>query len=308
MDIKIKRVGVVGAGTMGSQIAVHARCFGYQVKIFDPDESQLQKSLQLVKWGGPSNRQPVVPKKQWETEAKKLIVHSSMEDALNDADLVIEAGPENIEVKRKLFRQMDQLTPNHAILATCSSSIPITKILPASEKGAQCINLHFYQPTTITNMVDVMGCPITRPEVMDAGRKWVVSLRCVPLEVKKELFGFCFNRIWRAVKREVLFMWANDYVDYREMDRAWMIVNGSPMGPFGLMDTVGLDVVYEIEMMYYLESKKKVDHPPLRLKEKIKKGELGAKTGRGFYTYPNPEYREPNFCQPNITEIDQCGD
>jgi 3-hydroxybutyryl-CoA dehydrogenase len=147
-------------------------------------------------------------------------------------------------------------------------------------------------------MVDVMGSPATRAEVIDAAVKWVVSLGCVPLNVKKELLGFCYNRIWRAIKKEVLFMWAEDFVDYREIDRAWMIANGTPMGPFGLMDAVGLDTVYNIEMVYFTDSKDQKDKPPEDLLEKIKRGELGVKTGKGFYTYPNPEFLQPDFLNP----------
>ena len=302
MEANIKSVGVVGAGTMGSQIAVHAFCFGYHVTVFDLDDSKLEKSLQKVRWVGSSSRPPIVSRERWTAATRNLKTSPSLNEALNDADLVIEAGPENIEAKRDLFKKMDRLTSEHTILATTSSSIPVSKLLPSTDRDPQCLNLHFYQPTIITNMVDVMGCSITRPEVMDAGRNWVISLRCVPLKVKKELPGFCYNRIWRAVKREALFMWANDFVDHREIDRAWMIANGAPMGPFGLMDTVGLDVVYDIEMMYYLDSKKQEDLPPRRLEEKIKRDELGVKTQHGFYTYPDPEYRNPDFCLPNLSE------
>ena len=298
MTANIKKVGIIGAGTMGSQIAVHALCFEYQVSIFDLDENKLENSLQLFQWVGSGAREPVISREAWESAAKKLRTSPSMEAALEDADLVVEAGPEKVELKRELFHRMDRLTPEHTILATTSSSIPVSHLLPNSDKDSQCLNLHFYPPTVITNMVDVMGCDLTRPEVMEWGRKWVISLGCVPLNVKKELPGFCYNRIWRAVKREVLFMWASDFVDHREMDRAWMIANNTPMGPFGLMDAVGLDVVYDIEMMYYSESKKQEDLPPPLLSEKIKRGELGVKTGRGFYTYPDPEYRDPDFCRP----------
>lgn len=294
----IKKVSVVGAGTMGSQIAVHALCFGYQVAIYDLDPGKLKHSFQHVNWGGSSTRTPVVSPEKWKAAAKNLCMSPSLEAALEDADLVVEAGPEKIEIKQEIFRQMARLAPGHTILATTSSAIPVSQLLPGAGSESRCLNLHFYHPTVITNMVDVMGTSHTRPEIMDMACKWVVSLGCVPLKVKKELFGFCFNRIWRAIKKETLYMWANDFVDHREMDRAWMIAFGTPLGPFGLMDAVGLDVVHDIEMMYYQASKKQEDLPPKRLKEKIGKGELGVKAGIGFYTYPDPEYRKPGFCQP----------
>ena len=138
---------------------------------------------------------------------------------------------------------------------------------------------------------------------MKRGINWIRSLECIPLTVKKELLGFCFNRVWRAVKREVLNMWANGFVDFRDVDRAWMIFNGmnksqERFGPFALMDKVGLDVIYDIEMVYYNDSKDPKDRPPKELKEKIARGELGVKSGRGFYTYPEPEYMKPDFLNP----------
>ena len=116
--------------------------------------------------------------------AKDIKTSLSLNEALTDADLVMEAGPEDIAVKRDLFKQMDELTPANTILATTSSSIPVSRLLPSTDKDKQCLNLHFYFPTIVTNMVDVTGSPATRAEVMDAAVKWAISLGCVPLEQK----------------------------------------------------------------------------------------------------------------------------
>ena len=149
-------------------------------------------------------------------------------------------------------------------------------------------------------MADVMGGSQTLPEVIAAGKHWVRTLNLLPLSVNKELLGFCFNRVWRAVKREVLWMWADGYVDFMDVDRAWMVFNGmqsgeSAFGPFALMDKVGLDVIWDIEMVYYRESGDPKDHPPQALRDKIVSGELGVKTGKGFYEYPKPAYLDPDF-------------
>jgi 3-hydroxyacyl-CoA dehydrogenase len=134
----------------------------------------------------------------------------------------------------------------------------------STKRPERCLNMHFYQPAVGMNMVDVMGGSKTDPQVMEASKEWVRSIGCVPLTVKKELLGFCFNRVWRAVKRETLYMWAEGFVDFRDVDKGWMIFTGMPMGPFGLMDQVGLDVIYDIEMVYYEDSKAAiyVDGPP----------------------------------------------
>jgi 3-hydroxybutyryl-CoA dehydrogenase len=143
-----------------------------------------------------------------------------------------------------------------------------------------------------------MGGTRTLPEIMEAGVAWVRSIGCIPLPVKKEIMGFCFNRIWRSIKREALYMWANGYVDFRDIDRGWMIWTGMDLGPFGIIDSIGLDVVYDIEMVYYKDSKDPKDYPPSTLKDKIERGELGVKTGKGFYKYPDPEFLLPGFLNP----------
>jgi len=114
-------------------------------------------------------------------------------------------------------------------------------------------------------------------------KKWIESIGCTPLVVKKECLGFVFNRIWRAIKRECLAIWAGGYADIETVDNAWKIWTGKGIGPFKMMDGVGLDVVFDIEMMYYKESGDPNDKPPQALKDMIDRGELGNKSGHGFY-------------------------
>jgi 3-hydroxybutyryl-CoA dehydrogenase len=296
MDKKIQKVAVVGTGTLGTQIAILSTCFGYEVSAFDIDEGSFNKVVQNLKSfiktpGGKS----MFSSEDWKKGAEKVKLFKELEEALLDADMVIEAAPEDLELKRQIFERLDALVPRGAILATNSSSIPISKIESATTRLARCLNMHFYYPALGLNMVDIMGGTKTTPEVIKTAKSWVRSIGCVPLTVKKEILGFCFNRVWRAVKRETLYLWAEGFVDFRDIDRAWMIFTGMPSGPFGLMDNVGLDVVYDIEMVYYTESKDPKDHPPEALKDKVDRKELGVKTKKGFYTYPDPEYSKPNF-------------
>ena len=190
---------------------------------------------------------------------------------------------------------MDELAPPQAILATNSSTIPVSRIEDATGRPEKCLNLHFYTPVTGLNMVDIMGGSKTTPETMEAGKQWLSAISCVPLTVKKEIYGFCFNRVWRSVKRQVLYMWADGFVDYKDLDRAWMLAYGLPVGPFGQMDINGLDITYQVEMSYYHESGEERDRPPEALKEMVDRGELGVKTGKGFYSYPDPEFADPDF-------------
>jgi 3-hydroxybutyryl-CoA dehydrogenase len=301
MNKPLENVTIVGAGTLGAQIAILAVNAGCRVVVFDlvPEafEAMVAKLRSDLQAKGVT---PFIAYERWAALQEKVSIVTDLDRALKDAELVIEAIPENMELKRNMFQQLGRKAPGSAILATNSSSIPVSHLEDSSGRPERCLNIHFYMPLQGMNIADVMGGTRTRPEVLQTGIAWVRSLGIIPLTVNKELLGFCFNRVWRAVKREVLRMWADGYVDFRDIDRAWMVFTGnrSGPGPFGLMDNVGLDVVWDIEMVYYHESNDPRDHPPEALKKKIEKGELGVKTGKGFYTYPNPEYRQPDFLNP----------
>ncbi len=297
---EIKKVAIVGAGTLGAQIAVLAADAGYDVTAFDTNPKAFSKNLEDLRLSlRNKGKEPFISWDRWETSSERIAQSAALETTVARADLVIEAAPENLELKRKVFRELGRLSPTGAILATNSSSLPVSRIEESSGRPERCLNLHFYRPLEGMNIVDVMGGSRTSPGVMDAGIDFVRSLGCIPLTVKKEQVGFCFNRVWRAIKRETLHMWAAGTVDFRDIDRAWMVFTGiKEAPPFALMDNVGLDVVYDIEMVYYNESGDPKDHPPRALKDKIEKGELGVKSCKGFYSYPDPEYLRPDFLNP----------
>jgi 3-hydroxybutyryl-CoA dehydrogenase len=300
MTLPLKKVAVVGSGILGTQIAMVAAHAGYMVKVFDLNEEAFKQTFEKIRTDlRGKGITPIVPWEAWDDCAKAVLHVTNLDQAVNDADLVIEAAPENMELKKKLFKELGEKTGPKTILATNSSSMPVSRFEEESGRPEYCLNIHFYFPLQGINIVDIMGGTRTRPEVVEKGSSWVRSLGFIPLTVKKELLGFCFNRVWRSIKREVLYMWGNDFVDFQDVDRAWMVFTGMKEGPFALMDKVGLDVVWDIEMVYYGDSKDPKDHPPGAFKEKIERGELGVKSGKGFYTYPNPAYLSPGFLKPS---------
>jgi 3-hydroxybutyryl-CoA dehydrogenase len=296
MTRNLQRVAVIGSGILGTQIAMMAAHSGYSVKIFDPRKDAFLTTYNKIKSDLKSkNMTPFIPWDQWEKCSSSVVKAASQDEAVMDAHLVIEAAPENVVLKNKIFAELGRQAPPEAILATNSSSIPVSKLEVSSGRAERCLNIHFYFPLQGVNMVDIMGGNKTLPEVFQTGVDWIKSIGCIPLKVNKEILGFCFNRVWRAIKKEVLFMWGNGFVDYRDSDRGWMVFTKMKEGPFAIMDKVGLDVVYDIEMVYYEESGDPKDKPPDVLLEKIRRGELGVKSGKGFYTYPDPEYLRPDF-------------
>ncbi len=296
MALPLQRVAVVGSGVLGTQIAMLAAHAGYTTKVYDPVkgafDAVFNKYMADLKAKGVT---PLIPFEKWEGIRKNVQHVTDLAEAVKDAELVIEAVPENLTLKKQVFKDLGKWTPPTCILATNSSSIPVSRMEKSSGRPEYCLNIHFYFPLQGVNMVDIMGGSKTLKKVFDTGVEWIRSVNCVPLRVNKEILGFCFNRVWRAIKREVLYMWGNGFVDFRDSDRAWMIFTGMKEGPFALMDKVGLDTIYNIEMVYYKDSKLKLDKPPKKLLDMVKRGELGLKTGKGFYTYPNPEFLQPDF-------------
>ena len=309
MNKEIKHVAILGSGMLGAQIAMLVRHRGYGVTLYDPQPGTFGATVEKYRKDFKSKgNTPFIPLEDWDAIEQSCREMDSLEAAVETADLIIEAVPEILDLKKEIFEKMGKAAPAHAILASNSSSIPVSRMEQSSGHPERCVNIHFYQILSGMNMTDVMPGTSTLPEVVEACADWVRSIGCVPLKVNRELLGFCFNRVWRAVKKETLQMWANGFVDFRDVDRAWMIFTGMNMGPFGLMDLVGLDTVYNIERVYYENSGDPGDHPPKELMRKIEKGELGVKTARGFYKYPKPEFVGEAFLSPEKPAHDHLDD
>jgi 3-hydroxybutyryl-CoA dehydrogenase len=151
-------------------------------------------------------------------------------------------------------------------------------------------------------MVEIGGGTKTDTETVDALTEYARRIALLPLHVRKESTGFIFNRVWRAIKKETLKVVESGVASFEDVDRAWMTMYHTPMGPFGKMDEIGLDVVKEIEEHYAAESNDPTDLPPHILTERVTRGDLGMKTGRGFYRYPNPAWAQPDFLKPGSGE------
>jgi 3-hydroxybutyryl-CoA dehydrogenase len=277
MNEPIKKVSILGAGIMGAQIAARTLLYNYLLDIYDINSEALDNAKKFIK--GYLNR------KKSENLLEKITFHSDLFEAVKDTDLIIEAIPENLELKKKFFSEIDKLAPPHTIIATNSSTFPVSRIEDAVERKDKVLNIHFYPPITARPMADIMRGSKTSDDTFEKGKKWITSIECRPLIVKKESFGFLFNRLWRAVKKEALEIWAQGYADIEDIDAAWRIFTGMPTGLFLMFDGVGLDTIYNVELSYYNESGDPRDKPPEALKEIVERGDLGVKTGKGFYVY-----------------------
>ena len=291
-----RTVCIVGAGSMGTQIGLQCATHGYTVWLVD----RLAEALQRTAESHSQELEKRLEKQQITAEEKEVILRrihltTNMEEGASNADLVIETVPECLDIKREVFAQLDEVCPRHTILATNSSSLRISAIENATHRPDEVLNMHFYSLAMHRMMVELMRGTATSDETIEKVRQFARTLGLTPLLVRKESTGFIFNRVWRAIKKECLHLVDDGVASHEDVDRAWMIFLGTPFGPFGMMDRVGLDVVRDVEMVYYRESGDESDAPPKLLLDKIEKGELGMKTGKGFYTYPDPAFEAPGW-------------
>ncbi len=296
---QIERVAMIGTGTMGRLIALRSAQHGIPVILYDTDPAALDRAQtaihdMLVGWLA----QGTLGRIEMDDIVGRLRYADDLATAVRDVDLVIEAIPERVDLKRALFSQLDELCRESAIIATNSSSIRVSYLEDATARPEKVANLHYYNPIWEIPMVEIGRGTQTDTETIDALTAYARRIDLLPLHVQKESTGFIFNRVWRAIKKETLRVVDSGVASFEDVDRAWMTMYHTPMGPFGKMDEIGLDVVKDIEEHYASESNDPSDHPPPILTDRVARGDLGMKTGRGFYTYPNPAYASPDFLNP----------
>ena len=291
-----RKVCVVGSGFMGSQIALQCAIHGCDVTLYDSSTEALKKSVSACQqfldrtiedgYARASDRAAILD---------RIRRSESLDRAAADVDLVIEAISENIDIKREMFARLDAICRPETILASNSSSIRISRIESAVQRTELVLNAHFVQPVWKHPFVELMRGSSTSDTTIETVQAFMNSVSILPVLVRRESTGFIFNRIWRAVKKEALRVVDQGIATVEDVDRTWMIQMETPMGPLAMMDVIGLDVIRDIEMIYFEESGDPSDAPPSILLEKIENGDLGVKTGKGFYTYPDPAWQASDF-------------
>jgi len=282
----IKRIWVVGAGTMGHQIALQCATHNYDVHLVDSTKEILDSAQEKIREILEERvRLEEISSDSMEKALSKISYTTDLEKGAVDADFVIEAVYEDVEVKRNVFSRLDRICPSHTILATNSSSIRCSLIADATKRPEEVLNMHFLNPVWVRPLVEVMGSSSTSEESIETTVQLGQRIGLTPVTVNGEVTGYVFNRLWRAIKKASLYIVDKGYASFEDVDRAFMTGLPAPFGPFMGMDTVGLDVILAIEEQWYRESGDESDKPPKILVEKVKNGELGVKTGKGFYQY-----------------------
>lgn len=280
----IEKVLVIGAGQMGSGIAQVCAMSGYDVILHDLKEEFVQKGILNISKN--LNRQVEKGKISDEESQKILSRLSTSTDIQNAAgvDLVIEAAIENMDIKSKLFNELDEIAPKHTILATNTSSLPITEIAAATKRPEQVIGMHFMNPVPVMKLVEVIRGLATSDEVYAAIKYMAKKLSKVPVEVN-DFPGFVANRILMPMINEAVYTLYEGVASKEDIDNVMKLGMNHPMGPLTLADFIGLDTcLYIMETLHEGFGDDKYRPCPL-LRKYVKAGWLGKKTGRGFYEY-----------------------
>ena len=279
---QINKILVVGSGAMGSQIGMVCALAGYDVTLQDVDEDLLRKAQEQLE----SRMKRNVEKRRMEQEEvnvafDRMSFTTDLENAASEADFVIEAAVEKLEIKREIFTKLDEAAPEHAILATNSSTIVSSQVADATNRPDRVCNMHFFNPALVMECVEVVRNPETSDATIETAIELTRRIGKAPIILEKEVSGFVANRILGALMDEAVDLYENGVASFEDIDTACKTALGHPIGPFELMDLTGIDVNYHVRMARYEETGDESAKPKKSVAEKYEKGELGrAKLAR----------------------------
>ena len=281
-------IGVIGLGTMGAGIAEVFARNGFSVIGVEINDDAVARGREHLEH---STGRAVKRGKMSEAEQKELLdrisFSTSMTD-LADADFVVEAVVESLEVKKDIFRRLDEVVSPDAILATNTSSLSVTEISTANSRPGRIVGVHFFNPAPVQNLVEIVRTVVTEPVVLEQVKGLVGRLGKNPV-VCGDKAGFIANTLLFGYLNHAVSMYEGRYATREDIDAAMRFGCGYPMGPLALLDLIGLDTAYEILDTMYKQGRDRLHAPAPILKQMVTAGLLGRKTGRGFYTYEAPD-------------------
>lgn len=293
----LRTVLVIGAGTLGGQIALQSALYGFNVNLYDISDDALAKGMALIKGYTQSMlASGALTEAQLSAALERIHPTTNAQEAAQAADLVSESVPEDPQLKGKVFAQFNALCPQHTIFTTNTSTLVPSMYAEATGRPDRFAALHFHSYVWVSNVVDIMPHPGTAPETLDLLEAFAHRIGQIPIRLEKESHSYVLNAMLNALLRSATSLAAGQVTSFQNVDRAWMGVMKMPVGPFGILDTVGLETAWHINQYWAGVLK----DPELQrnadfLKTYVDQGWLGVKTGRGFYTYPDPEYAKPQF-------------
>jgi len=281
----LERAAVIGAGAMGHGIAQLLAMTGLEVWLVDIDEEILSKALNQIRWSlGKLVEKSRVTEENAKKALERLKTTTNFEEAVKNVDFVVEAVPENLELKKQVFSRLDKATPNHTILATNTSSLSITEISKATKKPDKVVGMHFFNPPVLMPLVEVIKGEYTSDETANLTMDLAKRMGKTPILVKRDVRGFIVNRVLISMFTEVCLAVGRGEATIEMVDAAVKYKAGLPMGAFELADYLGLDVTYSISKVMEEAYGARAKVCPA-LEKLVKDGKLGQKTGSGFYDW-----------------------
>jgi 3-hydroxybutyryl-CoA dehydrogenase len=281
------KLAVIGAGSMGAQIAQQAALHGIDVALQDQDPAQLRKARESNA-GHLARRVEKGKLSQQDVGAalERVRATSDLGEAVGSADMVIEAVFEDLELKRSIFAALDAAAPPDAVLASNSSTMGISKIADVTATPERCLNMHFFYPVLVMDLVEIVRGPQTSDETVERATAMARAMGRTPVLLNKEIDGFIVNRILHAATQEAYRLLDAGVASFEDIDTAVEKGLNWPMGPFRLGDFSGLDVTYNARLHMYRVTGDERYRPSPQLEAKVKAGKLGRKSGEGWYRYP----------------------
>jgi 3-hydroxybutyryl-CoA dehydrogenase len=288
--MQIKKVGVLGCGLMGSGIAQVAATAGYDVVVLEQEQKFLDKGFagiekSLAKFAEKPEKTGITPEKA--REARARLTGTLRKEELADCDIVVEAIIENVEEKKKMLSTLDAIVKKHALFASNTSSISITEVAAATKRPDKFVGLHFFNPVPLMKLVEVARTVATSDAAFEAAFEFGKSLGKVPVRTSDKT-GFIVNRLLVPYLLDAIRAYEEGVGSIPDIDNAMKLGCGYPMGPFTLLDFVGLDTTYYITHVMFDEFKERRFAAPPLLKRLVMAGWYGRKSGKGFYDYSDP--------------------
>jgi 3-hydroxybutyryl-CoA dehydrogenase len=290
--MEIRKVGVLGCGLMGSGIAQVSATAGFHTTVLEVEQKYIDKGFAGIQKSLAKFAEKGTIKETPQAILDRLKGTTNKQD-LADCDIVIEAIIENVPAKKEMYASLDAVVKNHAIFASNTSSISITELMTATKRPERFIGLHFFNPVPLMKLVEVVKTIATAPDAYDAAYEFAKKLGKVPVRTSDKT-GFIVNRLLVPYLLDAIRAYEEGIGSIEDIDNAMKLGAGYPMGPFTLLDFVGLETTYYITHVMYDEFKDRRFASPALLKRMVMAGWYGRKTGKGFYDYSDPNNPKPN--------------
>lgn len=295
--MNIKRVTVAGSGVLGSQIAFQTALHGFSVSVYDINDAALDKARKRFEvLQARYMEDNYATEEELDAATARISLHTDLAASVEQADLVIEAIPELLQLKQSFYEELSRVARTETIFASNSSTFVPSQLVDHTDRPEKYLHLHFANDIWRLNVAEIMKHPGTSPDVFDQVIEFAKAIAMVPIPIHKEQPGYVLNALLVPFLRAALELVVNGVADPETVDKTWMISSSAPLGPFGFLDMIGPNTPYNLNKAYAEAG----DEGAARIadwlkREYLDKGKMGKQNGQGIYSYPNPAYENPAF-------------